>query len=192
MNNKAIKTKGIVNRAWETIEDGYNKYHKNYPSLIFHKESQMDFINIFTEKYEEIMHRFMKSETNALDSHKQAALLTISCLEANVIEHDLKNQNQISIIPQIIALNVGLSYMKNCLNDILKEKKIGKSIEKYYLPVAIACNTPYEEIICRILYHEQNEPDMSFNVLELADKFFLIEYINLLQHGIEPYLLKDE
>lgn len=137
------------------------------------------------------MARFMQTDTGAMDAHKQAAILTISCLEANVIEHRLDDSEKISIVPQSTALNVTLSYMKRCMNDTLKEKGIAKRIDKYYLPVAIACDTPYQEIMCRLLYHEQTEKDMTLNVLELSDRYFLLEYINLLQRGIEPHTLKS-
>lgn len=121
---------------------------------------------MFQEKYNDVMARFMQTDTGALDAHKQAAILTISCLEANVIEHRLDDSKKISIVPQSTALNVALSYMKRCMNDTLKEKGIAKRIDKYYLPVAIACDTPYQEIMCRLLYHEQTEKDMTLNVLE--------------------------
>lgn len=182
---------GILDVAWKAVQQGYVECHKKYASLVFHANRDEEFFKCFSELYEDIMRRFMKEGTTELDTHKQAAILTISCLKANVIEYTLDDSEHISIIPQMIAVNVGLSYMKDCMNDILRRKKIGKHIDKYYLPIAIACGTPYQEIMCRILYHEQNESDMSFNVLELSDRYFLIEYINLLQRGIEPYLLKE-
>ncbi len=182
--------RGIVDVAWKTIKEGYEESREVYPDLVFNSEKFEEFSVLFRKKYEDIMARFMKKNTEALDAHKQAAILTICCLELNVIQHNLQDADQISIVPQLIAINVGLSYMRNCINDILKKKKIHKKIDNYYLPIAIACDTPYQEIICRILYYEQNEEDMSFNVLELSDRYFLLEYINLLQRGIEPHLLK--
>lgn len=190
-NTNEYTDKGIVNMAWKTIQDGYKECHEKYPDLVFHIDKFIEFKNAFEDKYKDVMKRFMQSDTGALDAHKQAAILTISCLESNIIEHNLADSKQLSIVPQFIAINVGLSYMQNCINDTLKEKGIKKRIDKYYFPVAVACDTPYPEIMCRLLYHEQNEKDMSYNVLELADKYFLLEYINLLQRGIEPYLLKE-
>lgn len=186
-NNK----KGIVDFAWETIKEGYKECSEKYVGLSFDESQLVSFRKLFEEQYNDVMNRFMKEDTSALDAHKQAAILTICCLKAKIIDHKLDNSNQISIVPQMIAVNVGLSYMKNCINETLKKKGINKKVDIYYLPVAIACDTPYQEIMCRILYHEQNEEDMSFNVLELADRYFLLEYINLLQRGIEPSLLKD-
>lgn len=177
----------IVDVAWQTIEEGYEKYTKQYPNLIFHKENKESFRKLFNEMYENVMDEFMY-DTNALDSHKQAAILTISCLRSNAIEHILDDKTEISIIPQLIAINVGFSYMKNCINDILKENGIKRTITHYYFPVPLACDTPYPEVICRLLYHEQKEGH--FNVLELSDRYFLLEYLNLLQQGIEPCQIK--
>lgn len=190
MNKTENSQYNIIESSWKIIEEEYEKCHQKYSELIFHSEKFDEFKQLFINQYNDIMKRFMKEDTTALDPHKQAAILTISCLKANIIEHKLEDSDKISIIPQMIAVNIGLSYMKDSMNKILKEKKSKKKIKQYYLPIAIACETPYSEIICRILYHEQNEPDMSFNILELSDRYFLLEYINLLQRGIEPHLLK--
>lgn len=187
------EAKGIEKLAWEAIKEGYEMCCEEYGGLIFHEDAFDVFKKLYEKYYYDVMNRFMKEDTYALDSHKQAAILTICCLEANVIEHNITDdKEQISIVPQMIAVNVALSYMKNCLNETLKEKGIDKKIDRYYLPIAFACDTPYQEVICRILYHEQHEKDMSFNVLELSDRYFLVEYITLLQRGIEPKLLKDK
>ena len=174
--------------AWKAIEAECKRFQKNDSSIQFHKEKFDDFDKIFRERYHSIMDRFMK-ETTELDSHKQAAIITISALEAEIVQQDV-SEGQISIVPQLIAINVGLSYMNDRLNDVLSKKRLGR-IGRYILPVAIACDTPYIEIMSRILYYEQTQEDMSFNVLELADRFFLLEYINLMDKGIEPYALKD-
>ena len=185
----------ITESVWQTISDAYEKYKINCPELIFHNDKKEQFNSLYKEKYTDVMDRFMTDETKELDSHKQAALITICCLQLNIIEYSnlpSDNNDELDIIPQIIAIGVGMSYMLQCLNDLLQVKKIEKQIKQYYFPVALACNTPYEKIICRILYFEQHEDDMDFNVLELADKYFLLEYLNLLQHGIEPPLLKEQ
>lgn len=186
------KNIGITKKAWEAIKKGYEECHKKYPDIKFNENKWDVFHKNFYTHYDNVMENFMKSKTETLDSHKQAAIITISCLESDIIIHELNNPNEISIVPQLIAVNAGLSYMKNCINVTLKKKKIGKKINKYYLPIAMSCNTPYEEIVCRILYYEQYNNDMDFNVLELADRYFLLEYITLLQRGIEPLSLKQE
>lgn len=182
----------MLQSAWKAIEDAVTAYEKKHYHVKLHQEKKEEFKQTYQAKYKDVMDRFMVDDTSALDSHKQAALLTISCLESNIVEHKLQDPKKISIIPQMIAIDIGLSYMLQELNDLLRNKNIDKKIERYYLPLAIACDTPYQEIMCRILYHQQKEEDMSLNVLELADRYFLIEYINLLQYGIEPYELRSK
>lgn len=176
--------------SWNAMKDAYALYGKNYPDAKFHEEKYSIFSDLFKEMYTDVKKRFMHEDTLALDSHKQAAIITISCLKSGAIEHNVDGNEQISILPQLVAVVTGLSYMKDRLNDLLSEKNIKKKIEKYYLPVAIACDTPYLEIMSRLLYYEEHEEDMQFNVMELSEKYFLVEYINLLQYGIEPYMLK--
>ncbi len=183
---------GVIDQAWAFIIEAYEKYKNNYSTLIFHDDKKEQFNQSFQEGYKEVMDRYMMEETSILDSHKQAALLVICFLKQNIIEHTLDSGDKISIVPQMIAVSLGLAYMLECLNIRLKEHGINKKIERYYMPVATACDTPYPEILCRILYQEQHQMGMSFNVLELSDKFFLLEYINLLQYGIEPHLLKEK
>ena len=136
------------------------------------------------------MDAFM-TDTSELDAHKQAAIVMISCLESNaVVLTEKTSEGNINIAPQIIAVNIGLSYMNNALNHLLG--KMGKEkVNGYMLPIPLACNTPYYEIMCRILYYEQTRSDMSYNVLEIADRLFLLEYINLLIHDIDPLEVKE-
>lgn len=189
-----------IKAAWNAIESECRRFQEKDCAIKFNEEGYHDFEELFNRHYNDIMTRFMR-ETTELDSHKQAAIITISCLEAKVIKLEVKSdkpsegshlqENEIFIAPQLIAVNVGLSYMNDRLNEILEKKHL-EPVDHYFLPIAFACDTPYIEIICRLLYYEQHEDDMSFNVLELADKYFLLEYISLIQNGIEPMLLKNK
>lgn len=182
---------GLSNSIWDTISNAYEEYKLAYPQLIFHRDKKHDFDKRFKERYLDVKIRFMTDNSETLDSHKQAAIITVCILELKIIEcPEEENNDSLCIIPQMIAISVALSYMLECLNSLLKKKR-KKQIDRYYFPVALACDTKYEKIMCRILYQEQHEEDMNFNVLELSDRYFLLEYINLLQHGIEPPLLKQ-
>lgn len=189
-----------IEAAWRAIKSECERFQEKDSAIKFDEEGYPNFERLFNRHYNDIMTRFMR-ETTELDSHKQAAIITISCLESDVIKLEVESDessnisqikdDEIFIAPQLIAVSVGLSYMNDRLNEALKKKHM-EPIDRYVLPIAIACETPYIEIICRLLYYEQYETDMSFNVLELADKYFLLEYINLIQNGIEPALLKNK
>ncbi len=168
----------VIDSAWQAIEEGCRKYAKQYPSLTFHKDNKESFRKLFHEM----------CAVGALGYHKLAAILTIACLQSNAVGHTLDDKTEISIIPQMIAVNIGFSYMKDCMNDILKKSGIKKTIKRYYFPASLAGDTSYPETLCQLLYHEQKEG--RFDVLDLADKYFLLEYLNLLQQGIEPCQIK--
>lgn len=179
-----------ITRVLDAIEKECEKLQKKDPSISFNSKNSEKFIQIFKDHYAEIINRFMK-DTEELDSHKQAAIIVISCLESELIKADAP-EGKINIAPQFVAVAVAISYMNDILQRKLEEKKIKLKTPDYIIPTSISCDTPYLEVVCRILYYEQNEKDMNFNVLELADRFFLMEYINLIQHGIEPVLLKEK
>ncbi len=193
------ETWSLTDKIWKVIGKNAEQMREQYPSLVFHDEKKEEFDQEFKRQYQETMSRFMTDSTKELDSHKQAALIIICCLKIGVIEYsedageDNKECQTIPLVSQIIAVNTGLSFMQSYLSERLRKKKISTQVEQYYFPVAFACNTPYGNIMCRILYYEQHkEHGMDFNVLELADRLFLLEYINLLQYGIEPTLLKEK
>lgn len=150
----------------------------------------------FWQNYDMIENEFMTKETKALDAHKQAAVSVISMLESGIITYETNIDNRICIAPYAAALTVGLSYLCDRMNEILGD--IEKKPITLYLPMALACDTPYFDIMCRMLYYEDPNsdgpkpmPPTSYNILEWADRFFMIEYITLLENGLNPYKVKD-
>lgn len=180
--------KNTIKFAWKSIQSECERFQEKDPTIKFNEDKFEIFDKLFRQKYQNIMDRFMK-DTTELDAHKQAALITICCLQAKIIEQVVED-GKISIAPELVAINVGLSYMNDRLNERLQKRHLNQ-IGEYIFPVPIACETPYIEVMSRILYYEQHEEDMSFNVMELSDRYFLIEYINLIQHGVEPLMLKE-
>lgn len=162
----------------------------DYVSYQEDKESKLK--ELFISKYEYVMEKFMDAETKSLDAHKQASILTISCLESEIImpKDDKLGEDEINIFPEVLSVNLGLSYMLASLNRNLQDHRMKQKVKKYLFPIAFSCDTPYMEIICRILYYDKEEK-MPYSVLDLSERYFLIEYITLLQSGIEPLKLKE-
>lgn len=182
--------KSTIESAVSALKKECGKFAAKDPSVRFHNDKIEEFHNSFSKYYDDIMERFMK-ETEALDSHKQAAIIVVSCLESGIITAECTEKGKITIATQLIAVTVALSYMNDMLNKKIGAADINIYIDKYIFPEALSCDTPYLEIICRLLYYEQHEPDMNFNILEIADRFFLLEYLNLLQHEIDPLKLRE-
>ena len=182
--------------AWETVLEDYKRNKENYEKskkVIFHEDRKTVFFECFN-KQEQICRRFMKESTKELDSHKLAAILTISLLESDVWEHIESNDGEISIVPEYVAVTVALGYMQNILNDYLEKLNVSTRIENYIFPIALVCDTPYIEIICRTLYYENNPKyeNWQLNIMELSEKYYLLEYITLLHYGIDPLELKEK
>lgn len=185
----------VIEKAWAALES-ICKQLKGRTGVLFTTEAYSKFKGQFEYHYKIFMDEFMTEETEELDEHKQAAVIVISAIKSNAIQQSVRN-DEIALAPYAIALKVGISF----LLDRINEKLIGvgeKKIEEFQLPVPIACDTPYFESLCRMLYYEDSSDDkngisypMSLNMVELADRFFLLEYILLLKNNIDPWILKE-
>lgn len=165
--------------------------------LTFHSERKKEFIDFFAKYYETIKGQFMTPETKALDTHKQAAIMLISAWEANAIEQTPCEEGQIPLGCQAVMLDVAFSYLEQSINRKLEDIRVRPI--KLKLPEALACDTSYFNILRRMLYYElptrgrqgSEKYKMNYNILEWSDRFFLLEYITLLENGIDPKLIKD-
>ncbi len=193
--NEAIsQVKEMAVKFWEYIEDRAREKPAN---VIFNIDKKEAFVESYIKDYDKIIHKYMRKDTTSLDSHKCAALFIIQCLKNKVfttIEDTNDKSSTINIYPQIVAIDIAFAFMLKCLNEALNKKNLRKKIKKYILPMPYSCDRPYVEVMSRILYYEGKENDMqlSYNYFELSDRLFLIEYLTLLQCGIEPLILRDE
>lgn len=177
--------------------DFWNK-KEEVEKLTFHSEREEDFINSFARYYKTIKGQFMTPETKALDAHKQIAIMLISAWEAHAIEQAPCEEDQIPLGCQAVMLDVAFSYLEQSINSKLADLRVRPI--KLKLPDALACETSYFNILRRMLYYElsvggqqgSEEYAMSYNILEWSDRFFLLEYIALLENGIDPRLIKDK
>ena len=187
-------------RFFEALQESCAFWNKkeNVAKLNFHSEREADFEKIFANYYKTIKKQFMTPETKALDTHKQAAIMLISAWEAKVITQARCEEGQIPLGYQAVALDVAISYLEQSINKKLADIRV-RPIE-LKLPTALACDTSYFNILRRLLYYELSvekkqggkEYKMYYNIMEWADRFFLLEYITLLENGIDPILLKDK
>lgn len=176
-----------VNEDMENIGKG-NK-------IVLVDEKQLEFKTKFCDYYKDMMEDFMTGDTKSLDAHKQAAILVKAAIDSGVLKQD-SGENEVALGPYAVILNVAFSYLLQCIDE--RAKKIGVSVSRMELPIALACETPYFEILCRILYYEDTrkgasgEKVMPINLLDWADRFYLLEYITLLQNKLDPILFQDK
>lgn len=185
-----------VKHFWEALEQTFNDRRKDNPNInmSFNQGQRNLFEQTFKDYYNNIQNRFMTVGTKALDRHKQAAIFLLSAIKAHVIDQQCSKE-EMALAQYVISLDVCLSYLTCCINERLS--RIGKRISKIELPFAWACGTEYLTILARILYFENDTTEMegtekmSYNVLEWSDRFFLLEYITLLQSHIDTRIMKD-
>lgn len=200
--------KGAIKKAWDALRDVCNQLDEN-EDVRFVEDNYSEFERFFTSYYKLFLDKFMTEKTTELDEHKQTAVIVISAIQANAIIQSTK-EGEIALAPYAVALKVGLSFLLDRINEKLlncKDKlRMGDKqgdeeeikIDEFYLPYPLACDTPYFESLCRILYFENGGAEkegigypMAYNIVEWADRFFLLEFILLQQNGINPWLLRE-
>lgn len=179
----------LVDNLWDIVEKEYKKYEEKDSNFIFAKDKQDEFKKQVDLLYKDIKRQYMLPTVKHLDRHKMAACIIIKMLEMDIISYKKVSSEYLFIGAELIALKVGLSYMRAKVNEKLAERKVIRRMKRFTFPEAQACETPYIEIICRNLYYAKR--DFVFNPLDLADRLFLLEYISLQKQRINPNRLKD-
>lgn len=183
---------GTPQLAWTAIKEYYEE-NKNdaCAEMTFDNGSMSNFVNLFTKKYDEVMDRFMDDSVESLDRHKQASILILCTIECKVLSPIRRiSEDEIFIGEQQIAFLLGLSYMKDRLNEIL-EANGQKPIEKYQFPNAFSCATEYFDILTRDLYLQTHKDD-SVYILFLSHVLFLIEYYTIKELGVDMNVLREQ
>lgn len=178
----------LIDSIWEKLTASSVVYGEENPHFAFQDDKKELFAQKMKSNYRKVKDEYMTTSVENLDRHKVAAIIVISALEAEVIGYKDLDNDYVFIGAELIALNVGLSYMIDRLNERLDERQVGKRIQRFVFPDAQSCSTPCAEIICRNLYYAKR--DYGLNPIDLAERFFLLEYITLMKEGIDPNILK--
>lgn len=178
-------------QIWNMFDEVCQDMRKEDSRIIFHPEQRHIFFDGFQQLYDYILNNCMAVEKGikTLDRHKVTAIITICGIESDFVSMERVPCEEIFLGRQIISLSVALSFMQAALNAQLKRAGSDKQIESFLFPKAWTCNTHYFDIMVRNLYYSQQHWKM--NPLELAEKFFLIEYITLEKNGIDPEILRE-
>lgn len=151
------------------------------------------FKKTFNDLYYKILNDYMEESVDNLDRHKVAAVIIISILKTIDIEYNNLPETKVLWGKQTVAVNIGLNYMCGELNKILAENGWDGEIEKFDMPNAISCNTSFEDIMIRNLVYAEDNPEWGLNPLTIAENLFLLEYITIIQRGIDfKYLSHDK
>ncbi len=161
----------------ELIKDAGRKFNRD-KNIVVNKNKYIDFQNVFENMYDKIKKENMRTEVVYLDRHKVAAIIIYSIVKTRVIEYKESTDNKEFLGNYQFALSAGLSYMQYELNQILNEE--GKTpIKKLVFPEVMNGPQDYKNSVINMLYFADKEGN--FNILELANMFFLLEQFNMLQ-----------
>lgn len=159
---------------------------QNEELVVFHDRSK-EFTSSYVEQYKNILENYMKHKKESLDRHKVAAIVIIAVIKAKVLTPQKSSDKFTG--NYALAVDAALNYMLDEVNEILKQED-QQQLEGYVFPTATTCNTEYYKIFYRNLYYIDTNPDWRLNPLDIADRLFLLEYITLLEKGIDPKSIK--
>ena len=193
---------------WKFINDLYDSTKDRIEGVKVNKEIALDngevksveelfrekfdmFYNKLEEKYvAHLKHENRYENCSGMDRHKISAILICSIIDSKIFEAEEEREGYFFIGLEKIAVLIGLEYMLYEFNKKLAESGHSE-IEDYVLPCALACPTPYLDIFARSLYyntiHYAGPPKKErrvLDVMDLAERLFLLEYITIERHNI--------
>jgi len=136
-------------------------------------------------EYKKCKDENMNKSVQNLDRHKVAAILVIQGLTLDIVKrkdgNEADTEEKIFIGKEKAILSCAISYLAQQINIIIRNS--GRSfdlINRFILPTAFSCQTDYIDIMCRLLHYGKKQSTLS--VLDLADHFFLLEYIAIAEY----------
>lgn len=168
--------------AFFSLVEEYCKGANEQKNVVtFCADKKEKYISAVEKRCAEYKEKYMDTEVKYLDRHKIAAILVVEGLNIGIIEKAqeyVETQGFLFVGPQKILLMGALEYLRAMMNEAIEGTSLAP-ISEFLLPSAWACSTDYLDIMSRNLCLAQTE--FQLNDMELAEKFFLIEYIAILQ-----------
>ena len=185
--------KNVKDSIWELVEKEAKAIVSKYPeNFRFNENSEYIFKQKFDDYVEYIKSKFMQSDVVDLDSHKVAAIIICSVIEANVIKviYEYDEEKLLFDGNEKIAINIGLSYMSSVMKKLLQGTKEEGKFDEYTFPRALMCDTEYKEILARNLYYAKTY--FILNPIDIANTLFLLENYTLIKLDIDLNVVREE
>lgn len=168
-----------INAYLNVVKSYCNVIAAHEIAISFREDKSKTYLNEVKLEYENYKTKYMGEDVKHLDRHKIAAILVICGIKQGIIESKIKEDSigsgNIDISVQKILLLSAFDYLTEMVNNQIEGlKKI-----EFSLPVPFSCSTNFIDVLSRTLYYAQK--DDKLNEMELAEKFFLLEYISILQ-----------
>ncbi len=169
-----------IQTYWSLLEQYCKITDKNECYPIIRHEVLEQYKKSVKKTYDQYKDKYLKDEVEFLDRHKMAAILVVEGIKCNVMvpsQGENVDSSKLFVgcekILLLAAVDYLLAHMNRCFiaNDL-------KKIDTFIYPNAFTCKTKFVDVLSRTLYYSHT--DFSLNIMELAEKFFLLEYITIL------------
>ena len=143
------------------------------------------YIDDCSQTYDLYRLRFMTSGVTSLDRHKIASILVLEAIANDLIKTDesIIPEGMISIGQEKVVIRCALYYIQREFNQLIEGHSFEK-MDRFILPTAFSPQTKYIDTMCRIQLHSKkfyNKTEyLQIALMDLADRFFLLEYISIL------------
>lgn len=181
---------GVKKQLWDMFVSVAEQMMQDDSDIVLDYAAVHYFSDTFDMLYKNIKEEFMKNSVVYLDRHKVAAIIIIAFVRTNALGYGKQLDNSMFWGNYKLAISVGLSYMLDRLNNELREKDCKTIITKYIMPEVFMDEMPYIDVLARNIYISEIQNVSDVNVITLAEKLFMIEYITIQAYGISPNVLK--
>lgn len=188
--------RSTVEIFWDALERERARLNSSQLPLVLNEEMKENYINRCDTVYKTYKERFMQPSVRNLDRHKVAAILVVEGASLNLICLDKDDGGKIFLGTERVLLTCALAYLLDQFNFLLDgggvegaAKADFPRMAEFRQPGAFACDTKYVDIMSRNLHYtlphlklfeSESALDVHLNVVrELAEKFFLLEYISI-------------
>ena len=175
----------------KTVESYFNvvgKYCETLNSsglnINFYYEKKDAYIESVIDRYKAYKKDYLQEDVEYLDRHKMAAILVVCGIEHQIVDSGETgreiDKGKIDICCQKILLMAAFDYLLEIMNLKIENADTNlNKINKISFPKAFTCQTKFIDILSRTLFYAEKK--YVLNEMELAEKFFLLEYISILK-----------
>lgn len=181
---------GIKRQVWEMFISVAEQMIQDDSDIVLNYAAEQHFSDSFDALYKYIKEEYMKDDVVYLDRHKVAAIVIIAFVRTNALGYGKPLGSSMFWGNYKLSISVGLSYMLVMLNNELRENGCKTTITKYIMPVVFMDDISYIDVLARNIYISEIQKKSDSNVIDLAEKLFLLECITMEKYNISPHALK--
>ena len=172
--------KATTNVFWNAVSRKCKELSTQDDVLLLDESLKDAYLESCDAAYKKCKEENMHEGVENLDRHKVVAILVIQGLALDIVKrkgiNDVDTEKDIFIGKEKALLICAISYIAQQINKAIDESHEAiDTMSRFILPKAFSCKTNYIDIMCRLLHY--GKQGHTLTILDLADHFFLLEYI---------------